>query len=92
MYHGGIAALLIMGQLCCFPLARPQDKLNLLHSRPHAARTSLRKAEDEELLSLSKRLVDDAVSRAVQQFMEETQNGSAPKHQGTPPTEPGTER
>ncbi|XP_051511306.1 A-kinase anchor protein 7 isoform X3 [Myxocyprinus asiaticus] len=36
--------------------------------------------DDEELVSLSKRLVEDAVFRAVQQYMEETQqNGKAPK-------------
>lgn len=41
--------------------------------------------DDEELLSLSKRLVEDAVSRAVQQFMEETQqNGFAPKDEAPP--------
>nr|XP_021324260.1 A-kinase anchor protein 7 isoforms alpha and beta isoform X2 [Danio rerio] len=71
-----------MGQLCCFPLSRPQDKLNLVQSRQRAARTSVKKAssapDDEELLSLSKRLVEDAVLRAMQQYMEETQqNGAA---------------
>ncbi|XP_053498195.1 A-kinase anchor protein 7 isoform X3 [Ictalurus furcatus] len=41
--------------------------------------------DDDELLSLSKRLVEDAVSRAVQQYMEETQqNGSAPKDEAPP--------
>ncbi|XP_030638460.1 A-kinase anchor protein 7 [Chanos chanos] len=44
--------------------------------------------DDEELLSLSKRLVEDAVLRAVQQYMEETQqNGGPPKDQG-PPSRP----
>uniref|UniRef100_A0A8C0YAZ7 A kinase (PRKA) anchor protein 7 n=1 Tax=Cyprinus carpio TaxID=7962 RepID=A0A8C0YAZ7_CYPCA len=61
-----------MGQLCCFPLSRHEDKL------------SVKKApEDEELVSLSKRLVEDAVLRAVQQYMEETQqNGTRPKDEG----------
>ncbi|KAK9956018.1 hypothetical protein ABG768_013776 [Culter alburnus] len=41
--------------------------------------------DDEELVSLSKRLVEDAVLRAVQQYMEETQqNGAAPKDEGPP--------
>ncbi|XP_047674385.1 A-kinase anchor protein 7 isoform X2 [Tachysurus fulvidraco] len=43
--------------------------------------------DDDELISLSKRLVEDAVSRAVQQYMEETQqNGSAPKDEAPPKT------
>ncbi|KAI4882698.1 hypothetical protein NFI96_022346 [Prochilodus magdalenae] len=42
--------------------------------------------DDEELMSLSKRLVEDAVLRAVQQYMEETQqNGTAPKDGAPPP-------
>ncbi|XP_017576261.1 A-kinase anchor protein 7 isoform X3 [Pygocentrus nattereri] len=42
--------------------------------------------DDEELVSLSKRLVEDAVFRAVQQYMEETQqNGAAPKDEAPPP-------
>ncbi|XP_067241035.1 A-kinase anchor protein 7 isoform X2 [Chanodichthys erythropterus] len=61
---------------------------NLLQSRQRAARTSVTKAavpDDEELVSLSKRLVEDAVLRAVQQYMEETQqNGVAPKDEGPP--------
>ncbi|XP_016113259.1 A-kinase anchor protein 7-like [Sinocyclocheilus grahami] len=58
---------------------------NLLQSRQRATRTSVKKApapDDEELVSLSKRLVEDAVLRAVQQYMEETQqNGAAPRDQ-----------
>ncbi|XP_016379165.1 A-kinase anchor protein 7 isoforms alpha and beta-like isoform X2 [Sinocyclocheilus rhinocerous] len=77
-----------MGQLCCFPLSRPEDKLNLLQSRQRATRTSVKKApalDDEELVSLSKRLVEDAVLRAVQQYMEETQqNGAALRDQAPP--------
>lgn len=42
--------------------------------------------DDEELVSLSKRLVEDAVLRAVQQYMEETQqsNGAAQTKGGGP--------
>ncbi|XP_016295263.1 A-kinase anchor protein 7-like [Sinocyclocheilus anshuiensis] len=59
---------------------------NLLQSRQRATRTSVKKAsEDEELVSLSKQLVEDAVLRAVQQYMEETQqNGTAPKDEAPP--------
>ncbi|KAA0709013.1 A-kinase anchor protein 7 isoform gamma [Triplophysa tibetana] len=47
---------------------------------------SVKKApDDDELVSLSKRLVEDAVLRAVQQYTEETQhNGSVPKDEGPP--------
>lgn len=55
------------------------------YHREKSVTFSVKKADDEELVSLSKRLVEDAVSRAVQQYMEETQqNGSAPKDQGPP--------
>ncbi|XP_026050810.1 A-kinase anchor protein 7-like isoform X1 [Carassius auratus] len=61
---------------------------NLLQSRQRAAQTSVKKApapDDEELVSLSKRLVEDAVFRAVQQYMEETQqNGAAPRDEAPP--------
>ncbi|XP_073709054.1 A-kinase anchor protein 7 [Garra rufa] len=61
---------------------------DLLQSRQRAAPTSVKKAplpDDEELVSLSKRLVEDAVLRAVQQYMEETQqNGSTPKDESPP--------
>ncbi|XP_041952119.1 A-kinase anchor protein 7 isoform X4 [Alosa sapidissima] len=64
-----------------------------LTQRAHrASRTSGKKhpePDDEELVSLSKRLVDDAVLRAVQQYMEETQqsNGAAQtKGEGPTPT------
>ncbi len=41
--------------------------------------------DDEELVSLSKRLVDDAVLRAMQQYMEETQqNGAVPRDEAPP--------
>ncbi|KAJ8270748.1 hypothetical protein GJAV_G00118780 [Gymnothorax javanicus] len=60
---------------------------NLIQGTPRAARTSEKKGaepDDEELLSLSKRLVEDAVLRAVQQYMEETQrNADTPGDQGS---------
>ncbi|KAG5846676.1 hypothetical protein ANANG_G00117510 [Anguilla anguilla] len=68
-----------MGQLCCFPFSRAEEKINLIQGAPHAARTSEKKGaepDDEELQSLSKRLVEDAVLRAVQQYMEETQRSA----------------
>ncbi|XP_067272773.1 A-kinase anchor protein 7-like isoform X2 [Pseudorasbora parva] len=59
---------------------------NLLQSRPRAARTSVKKApDDEELVSLSKRLVEDAVLRAVQQYMEESQQNGAALKDDAPP-------
>ncbi|KAJ8355955.1 hypothetical protein SKAU_G00187490 [Synaphobranchus kaupii] len=45
--------------------------------------------DDEELLSLSKRLVEDAVLKAVQQYMEETQQQSAGAPGAWGPPEPG---
>ncbi|XP_058611347.1 A-kinase anchor protein 7 isoform X2 [Onychostoma macrolepis] len=63
---------------------------NLVQSRQRATRTSIKKApapDDEELVSLSKQLVEDAVLRAVQQYMEETQqNGTAPRDEAPPGT------
>ncbi|XP_041721128.1 A-kinase anchor protein 7-like isoform X3 [Coregonus clupeaformis] len=54
---------------------------DLFQSGPLAARTSVKRGpepDDEELVSLSKRLVEDAVLLAVQQFMDETpHNGAA---------------
>ncbi|XP_076872696.1 A kinase (PRKA) anchor protein 7 isoform X2 [Brachyhypopomus gauderio] len=47
--------------------------------------------DDEELVSLSKRLVEDAVSRAVRQYVEEmTKNGMATKNEAVPPPQPPT--
>uniref|UniRef100_A0A8C1XIN1 A-kinase anchoring protein 7 n=1 Tax=Cyprinus carpio TaxID=7962 RepID=A0A8C1XIN1_CYPCA len=56
------------------------------YHREKSVSFSVKKApEDEELVSLSKRLVEDAVLRAVQQYMEETQqNGTRPKDEGPP--------
>ncbi|CDQ57471.1 unnamed protein product [Oncorhynchus mykiss] len=69
-----------MGQLCCFPFSRAEEKIHLFQSGPRAARTSVKRGpepDDEELVSLSKRLVEDAVLRAVQQYMDETQHNGA---------------
>ncbi|XP_045551632.1 A-kinase anchor protein 7 isoforms alpha and beta isoform X1 [Salmo salar] len=69
-----------MGQLCCFPFSRAEEKINLFQSGPRAARTSVKRGpepDDEELVSLSKRLVEDAVLLAMQQFMDETQHNGA---------------
>ncbi|XP_073673018.1 A-kinase anchor protein 7 isoform X2 [Garra rufa] len=58
------------------------------YHREKSVSFSVKKAplpDDEELVSLSKRLVEDAVLRAVQQYMEETQqNGSTPKDESPP--------
>lgn len=56
-----------MGQLCCFPFSRGEEKI----SEKQAA-----EPDDAELVSLSKRLVENAVLKAVQQYLEETQNKS----------------
>uniref|UniRef100_A0A8C3K0W8 A-kinase anchor protein 7 RI-RII subunit-binding domain-containing protein n=1 Tax=Calidris pygmaea TaxID=425635 RepID=A0A8C3K0W8_9CHAR len=53
-----------MGQLCCFPFARGEEKI----SEKQAV-----EPDDAELVSLSKRLVENAVLKAVQQYLEETQ-------------------
>lgn len=57
-----------MGQLCCFPFSRAEEKIRVKRGP---------EPDDEELVSLSKRLVEDAVLRAVQQFMDETQHNGA---------------
>ncbi|XP_043074908.1 A-kinase anchor protein 7-like isoform X2 [Puntigrus tetrazona] len=58
------------------------------YHREKSVSFSVKKApapDDEELVSLSKRLVEDAVLRAVQQYMEETQqNGAAPRDEAPP--------
>ncbi|XP_006986764.1 A-kinase anchoring protein 7 isoform X5 [Peromyscus maniculatus bairdii] len=77
-----------MGQLCCFPFARDEGKICELESPPSAALQRYSKdrptgpsgekdrgePEDAELVRLSKRLVESAVLKAVQQYLEETQN------------------
>lgn len=57
-----------MGQLCCFPFSRAEEKIRVKRGP---------EPDDEELVSLSKRLVEDAVLRAVQQYMDETQHNGA---------------
>ncbi|XP_030412169.1 A-kinase anchoring protein 7 isoform X1 [Gopherus flavomarginatus] len=54
-----------MGQLCCFPFSRNEEKI----SEKNGA-----EPDDAELVSLSKKLVENAVLKAVQQYLEETQN------------------
>ncbi|XP_021501362.1 A-kinase anchoring protein 7 isoform X6 [Meriones unguiculatus] len=58
-----------MGQLCCFPFARDEGKI---------CEKDRREPEDAELVRLSKRLVESAVLKAVQQYLEETQNKKQP--------------
>ncbi|XP_053566660.1 A-kinase anchor protein 7-like [Bombina bombina] len=54
-----------MGQLCCFPFSRDEEKISQKNGR---------EPDDAELVSLSKRLVENAVLKAVQQYIEETQS------------------
>uniref|UniRef100_A0A7N4NNK3 A-kinase anchoring protein 7 n=1 Tax=Sarcophilus harrisii TaxID=9305 RepID=A0A7N4NNK3_SARHA len=70
-----------MGQLCCFPFSRDEEKISEKNGR---------EPDDAELVRLSKRLVENAVLKAVQQYLEETQN-KARQVDGSPvkPTEPG---
>ncbi|KAM9704666.1 uncharacterized protein akap7 isoform 2-T2 [Menidia menidia] len=57
-------------------------QLDLVHYSPHAKRQSGRgrsEPDEAELLKVSKRLVEDAIGRALQQYKQETlQNGSGP--------------
>uniref|UniRef100_A0A1A7XIS1 A kinase (PRKA) anchor protein 7 n=1 Tax=Iconisemion striatum TaxID=60296 RepID=A0A1A7XIS1_9TELE len=59
-----------MGQLCCFPFSQAEEKISgRRRSEP----------DEAELLKVSKRLVEDAVNRALQQYKQETlQNGGGP--------------
>ncbi|KAM5327746.1 A-kinase anchoring protein 7 isoform 4-T4 [Glossophaga mutica] len=77
-----------MGQLCCFPFSRDEEKI----SESSTVLQSYRKdvpswssgdknggePDDAELVKLSKRLVENAVLKAVQQYLEETQNKNKP--------------
>ncbi|KAF6112637.1 A-kinase anchoring protein 7 [Phyllostomus discolor] len=77
-----------MGQLCCFPFSRDEEKI----SESATVLQSYRKdvpswpsgdknggePDDAELVKLSKRLVENAVLKAVQQYLEETQNKNKP--------------
>ncbi|XP_042795775.1 A-kinase anchoring protein 7 isoform X7 [Panthera leo] len=58
-----------MGQLCCFPFSREESKISDKNGG---------EPDDAELVRLSKRLVENAVLKAVQQYLEETQNKSKP--------------
>ncbi|XP_076784131.1 A-kinase anchoring protein 7 isoform X4 [Arvicanthis niloticus] len=58
-----------MGQLCCFPFARDESKI---------CEKDRREPEDAELVRLSKRLVENAVLKAVQQYLDETQSKKQP--------------
>ncbi|KAM5228499.1 A-kinase anchor protein 7 isoforms alpha and beta isoform 2-T2 [Ctenodactylus gundi] len=58
-----------MGQLCCFPLSREEGKIREKNGG---------EPDDAELVRLSKRLVETAVLKAVQQYLEETQNKKQP--------------
>ncbi|KAE8602443.1 hypothetical protein XENTR_v10013993 [Xenopus tropicalis] len=64
-----------MGQLCCFPFSRDEEKIIFwqLVSFTRQGHKNGREPDDAELLSLSKRLVENAVLKAVQQYIEETQ-------------------
>ncbi|XP_005551899.1 A-kinase anchoring protein 7 isoform X6 [Macaca nemestrina] len=58
-----------MGQLCCFPFSRDEGKISEKNGG---------EPDDAELVRLSKRLVENAVLKAVQQYLEETQNKNKP--------------
>ncbi|XP_073930733.1 A-kinase anchoring protein 7 isoform X9 [Castor canadensis] len=58
-----------MGQLCCFPFSRDEGKI---------CEKNGAEPDDAELVRLSKRLVENAVLKAVQQYLEETQNKKQP--------------
>ncbi|KAM4771744.1 A-kinase anchor protein 7 isoforms alpha and beta-like isoform 1-T1 [Rhinophrynus dorsalis] len=66
-----------MGQLCCFPFSRDEEKIifwQLLYfTKSRQGQKNGREPDDAELVSLSKRLVENAVLKAVQQYIEETQ-------------------
>lgn len=51
-----------------------------------------REPEDAELVRLSKRLVENAVLKAVQQYLEETQNKKQPGEGNSTKTEEGDHR
>ncbi|XP_004609098.1 A-kinase anchoring protein 7 isoform X4 [Sorex araneus] len=81
-----------MGQLCCFPFARDEEKISELESPSSTVLQRYRKdipswesgdkssaePDDAELVRLSRRLVENAVVKAVQQYLEETQNKHKP--------------
>lgn len=75
-----------MGQLCCFPFSQTEEKINLAQRPLHNKRSSGRRSEPDEaeLLKVSKRLVEDAINRALHQYKQETlQNGGGPNATAT---------
>lgn len=78
-----------MGQLCCFPFSQTEEKINLAQRPLHTKRSSGRRRsepDEAELLRVSKRLVEDAINRALQQYKQETlQNGGGPNATATQP-------
>ncbi|KAL2792592.1 A-kinase anchoring protein 7 isoform alpha [Daubentonia madagascariensis] len=58
-----------MGQLCCFPFSRDEEKIRGKNGG---------EPDDAELVRLSTRLVENAVLKAVQQYLDETQNKNKP--------------
>uniref|UniRef100_A0A5F9CL95 A-kinase anchoring protein 7 n=1 Tax=Oryctolagus cuniculus TaxID=9986 RepID=A0A5F9CL95_RABIT len=81
-----------MGQLCCFPFSRAEEKICEVEGSSPAVLQRYSQdvyrwpsgekdggePDDAELLRLSKRLVENAVLKAVQQYLEETQNKKQP--------------
>uniref|UniRef100_A0A3Q2EAU4 A-kinase anchoring protein 7 n=1 Tax=Cyprinodon variegatus TaxID=28743 RepID=A0A3Q2EAU4_CYPVA len=73
-----------MGQLCCFPFSQAEEKISKCLRLPSSCVgvcCGRRRSEPDEaeLLRVSRRLVEDAVSRALQQYKQETlQNGGGP--------------
>lgn len=81
-----------MGQLCCFSFSREEEKISELESssstvlqryRNHVlsgetGAKNVGEPDDAELVRLSRRLVENAVVKAVQQYLEETQNKTKP--------------
>uniref|UniRef100_A0A8C5M8Y1 A-kinase anchor protein 7 RI-RII subunit-binding domain-containing protein n=1 Tax=Leptobrachium leishanense TaxID=445787 RepID=A0A8C5M8Y1_9ANUR len=67
-----------MGQLCCFPFSRDEEKIIFWQlisiNRSRQGQKNGREPDEAELMSLSKRLVENAVLKAVQQYIEETQS------------------
>uniref|UniRef100_A0A3Q3WX17 A-kinase anchor protein 7 RI-RII subunit-binding domain-containing protein n=1 Tax=Mola mola TaxID=94237 RepID=A0A3Q3WX17_MOLML len=59
-----------MGQLCCFPFSQAEEKISW---RPRS------EPDEAELQRVSRRLVEDAVNRALQQYKQETLHNGASK-------------
>ncbi|XP_037376296.1 A-kinase anchoring protein 7 isoform X5 [Talpa occidentalis] len=90
-----------MGQLCCFPFSRDEEKISELEIHSSTVLQRYTKdipswpsgdknggePDDAELVRLSKRLVENAVLKAVQQYLEETQNKNKPGNGNSVKTE-----